>query len=251
MRSASPFLQFHRPYAEAIVPQPADIVAPQDGGTVDADELFGIEPRFQPGDGLQQQIGPRGIVRPADMQPHIIAFGIDLVHFADRDAQQFGPVRHPQFVEIAARFLAPLSAAGQQRVRSPVRAVDRHGLEHVIDRFAIERLDGEMIMRGDEESPPAPDPAPASLRATPSPSSSGMVHVEQHQSGSSLSASRRPQRHAGRCRPPARWELGADHCTRSPATRFVIDNQGSKRDLLAVRKYQFRSGLQKFGMVSG
>jgi len=34
------------------VAQPADIVAPQDGRTVDADELFGIEPRFEARDGL-------------------------------------------------------------------------------------------------------------------------------------------------------------------------------------------------------
>ena len=159
------------------------------------------------------------------MQAHIIALGIDLAHLVHRDAQQFGAVRHPQFIEEAAGFLAALPAARERAFDRAFEPVSGDRLEDIIDRIAIERLDREMIMRGHEDhhrrlflfSQLARHAEPIDL---------GHGHIEQHQIGFELFS--QPERsgavtcgadhlHTG--------DFGADHLHPLDRQRFVIDDE--------------------------
>ena len=80
-------------------------VAPQDGGAVDANKFRRVQPVFETCDGLEQQIRPI-----ADMEANVIALRIDAIDLRRFDADEFGAVGNPQFVEpfaFAARALIP------------------------------------------------------------------------------------------------------------------------------------------------
>ena len=117
---------------------------------MDADESRRIQPLFEPGDGLQQQIGPRCVIC-ADMQADIIALGIDLANFGSGDADELGAVRDPQFLEPRAFGRFTVTAPGDG---ARYRAFEPFGFdrfEHVIDRIEIEGLDRVIVMCGDED----------------------------------------------------------------------------------------------------
>ena len=88
-----------------------------------------------------------------DVQPHIVALGIDADDILGRDAQELGPVRHPEFADPVARGAFPLAVAPACQ-RAPDRAVEPLGgdrLEDIVHRVEIERLDREAVVRGDED----------------------------------------------------------------------------------------------------
>ncbi len=85
------------------------------------------------------------------MEPHVIAFGIDPAHIVDRDPQQFGAVRDPQFLEPFAVALAIPAAPRQRAFDRAFEPVRGDGFEHVIHGIEIECLDGKMFVRGDED----------------------------------------------------------------------------------------------------
>ena len=103
-------VELDRPHTETIVAQPGNPVLAQYGGAVDADEFCRIEPFFQAGDSLQQQVCTRGLVR-TDMQAHIVALGIDPAHFRSGDSNELGTMGDPQLLQPGAVALFAIAAA--------------------------------------------------------------------------------------------------------------------------------------------
>ena len=91
--------QFGRPHAQPIVPEPDNPITSQNYRAVQADEQVGIESGLKPAHRLEQQIAARRCRPLADVQPHVIALGIDPVDIGDGDAEQLGAMRHPELTD--------------------------------------------------------------------------------------------------------------------------------------------------------
>jgi len=213
--------------------------------TMQADELFGIEPFLEPGDGLVQQIADA-----ADVQPHIVAFGLDPVDLGGDDAAQFGFIGDPEFFRpgrilafAAARFRGAFAHPGNGQTQALV--VDR--FQHIVDRGHVKGLDRKPVEGGDEDDCRGIGPAgkrPGDIQAV----LSGHGDIEQQQVGFQLFG-----------QPQSRLAVagGADQVdVRLPRTEqlqafdcqwFIIDNQCGQRFAFDF----FRHGLSSInGKVS-
>ena len=139
-------VQLGRPHAESFMAQAADSIAAQDRRAVDADESRGVELPLQSRDRLQQQVATLLPIALVDVEPDIVALGIDPLDLNGVDPQKLGTVGHPEFgepVSLACYRLAAMFAAHKGAIDRPLEPLDGNWLEDIVDRFEIERLDRE------------------------------------------------------------------------------------------------------------
>src|SRR3546814_13426299 len=74
------------------------------------------------------------------MQSDIVALGIDPVHFAHGNPQQFGSMRHPQLVKPLAAARAPRAAARDRAFDRPPKPVGCDRFEDIVDRSEERRV---------------------------------------------------------------------------------------------------------------
>jgi len=81
-----------------VMAKPGNPVLADNHRPVKADEPHRVEPRLKGANRLVEEVAAL-----AHMKPHIIALGIDPFDVIRSDADQFGPVRDPEFVHRIGR----------------------------------------------------------------------------------------------------------------------------------------------------